>query len=642
MDSAFIQSPGTSGQNIANPISTSGTALPVVGSKTGLASTNPQANILTESAQQNAQSKLANQSTTTLSSNKTADIANIKSTTNNLADTGTKTDTGTGITTSANGSVYNPTPTITSTVTNPDGSVTNTYSDGTTKSVATDAKGNTTTGGYFQGTYYAPGSAVPKDGNGNPQVLTPTDPTDDAILAGLNKEIAQNDALTASLIANVQNSYQQLIQQQQRTNNSSQGSLEALLFKSGAAQNASGVGALQSQMSYGLSQISDLNNKEQNAILQAQQAGQNQDYQLQDKINADIQATRTEKQAAVSKLNDQVTAANQKLADQAFQTQQATTTAINGILADAAKNGVTDPATLAAIGNAKTVQDAITAAGNSLQVMSGDFQDYPEYRKDMLTQGLTPLNATDWLAQDKAKTEQQKISEAYGTAYAAAQAKAAVDKQNGLLNTQQQGLIDKTETRLAANPDVKNFDQVAAQYAVVNGIPDGTTNPTEQQNLLLAIAQIYVPGAKTVRGVISALKPSDLQSGLWNLLNNADRTIQAKGQLSADTVNQLKTQAKSIYNNNLSTYSSLRDEEVKTLEARGVPNADNYLTNLADVSANNDTTDYKSQVNDYVKANVGLKFSSGADVQSTVANAYKVPGATDQSVWEYIQLLNGK
>ncbi len=50
----------------------------------------------------------------------------------------------------------------------------------------------------------------------------------------------------------------------------------------------------------------------------------------------------------------------------------------------------------------------------------------------------------------------------------------------------------------------------------------------------------------------------------------------------------------------------------------------------------------KKQVDEYVTANKGLKWSNGQDVQQTVSNLYKVPGATNQNVWEYIQLLNSQ
>lgn len=364
------------------------------------------------------------QSTTTLSSNKNQDIANIRSTTDGLSKTGLKTDTTSGITTDAGGNAYTPIPTVTSTVNNPDGSSTATYSDGSQKTTSPTTGSTTTTGGYIGDVYYAPGSTLPKNADGTPVTLTDTSPANDSILKSLNDQIARNDAMTASLIANITQNYSQLIKLQEQSNAGVNAATNTFLLKSGSLQSTqSGRGTLQSQINYGIQQIADLNSKEQTAILQAQQAGMNNDFQLQDQINKNIQSTRQEKQNAAVKLNDSIVAANKDLADKQFQVRQATTTIINGILKDYADNGGNDPKTISAIQNSKNVGDAIAAAGD-LQKMTGDFADYPQYKKDALANKQVPLSATDWLAKKNADAAKLKVNEAYGTAFATAKGKA--------------------------------------------------------------------------------------------------------------------------------------------------------------------------------------------------------------------------
>ncbi len=382
-------------------------------------------------AQSKATNAAANQSTTTLTSNKGPDIANIKDKTNTLASGGVTSDSTTGNATLANGSAYSPPPTVTGAIKNPDGSTTTTYSDGTAKQTAA-VDGTTPTGGYNGDTYIAPGSPIPKDPNGNAVTLTDNPPSVQANLDAYHSLMTQADALTASLIANTKASYERLIQQQQQANTASQGSLTSFLLKSGSLQGtASGTAALNSRITYGLQQIGDLQNKENAAIIAAQQAGLTQDFQLMDKINTQIESIRKEKQDAIQKQNDTILKAQQDLATEQYNQQKDTTDSINQLATDAAKNGASADV-LKAISGAKTVQDAINAAGGSLQTASGQLGDYLQYKRDTSAKGLTPLDYDTWKAQDDARQAKLKSSEAYSTAYSSAAGKAAAEAQYGI------------------------------------------------------------------------------------------------------------------------------------------------------------------------------------------------------------------
>lgn len=377
---------------------------------TGIASTNP----------------VANQSTTTLSSDKTNDIAGAQAKTNALSNTGVTTNPDTGISTTANGAAYIPPKTITGTAYNGDGSSTISYSDGTTNTTpASSIPGATTaTGGYYGDTYVLPGGTIPKDANGNYVSLTENPPSVQSNIDLYTKLMAQSDANTVSLIAETQAQYQQLIDQQTK-NNSSQNAEATNYGISGGRGVQSAINVVHDTIGYGLQQIADLTNKENMAITQASIAGQNQNVQLQEQINSQVDEIRKEKQDAVIAQNKVIADAQSKLADQQFQEQQTTTSAINGILKDAATNGITDPKILAAIGSATSVSGAIAAAGDNLQTMTGDFADYPQYKKDAVANGVVPLSATDWLTKKQASDEALKSKEAYGTAFNTALGKAA-------------------------------------------------------------------------------------------------------------------------------------------------------------------------------------------------------------------------
>ena len=139
-------------------------------------------------------------STTTLSNgNKINQVPAIQATTNNLATNGITTDQN-GNANYANGtsanSAVNPTP----------APLTPTNNLGTP---------GISQGGYVGDTYYASGSVLPTDGAGQPLQTTPTSPTDDLIMNNLNKQLAQADAMTATVIQGIQSSYSSLMQQQE-------------------------------------------------------------------------------------------------------------------------------------------------------------------------------------------------------------------------------------------------------------------------------------------------------------------------------------------------------------------------------------------------------------------------------------------
>lgn len=265
-------------------------------------------------------------STTTLSnSNKQSQVGNIQNTTNTLAKTG---------------STYNA-----------DGSVT--HADGTltpppaeTTSTTPPKTQLTSTGGYVGDMYYAPGATLPTDANGQPTQTTTTSPTDDQIMNSLQQQKIQTDAMTASLISNIQSQYDQLIKQQQTTNAGQEGNVNAALSMGGvtggggSSQYApiSSAGIIQAQVSYGTQQIADLQSKEQSAILQAQQAGQNADFQLQNQINKQISDIRDQKVNAAISLNNTLATQAKKMADDKL--QQTKDTAVANLFT----SGVTDPA----------------------------------------------------------------------------------------------------------------------------------------------------------------------------------------------------------------------------------------------------------------------------------------------------------
>lgn len=365
------------------------------------------------------------QSTTVLSSDKTKDITNLGITAANNAKTGVTTQTnpdGTAVSTTANGAVYAPPKTVVSNVYNADGSSTIKYSDGTESSTPASSNPNSTTptGGYYNDQYIAPGQPLPKDANGNYVQLTTNLPTDQTNLDTLNANIATSDADTANMISDIKNQYQKLIDMQTKANDASNAATTNFAIMSGRGV-ASSDDNIHAEITSGINAISDLTDKENAAIHQAQAAGNQNKYKLQEQINTQIEQIRKEKTDAINKVNDSIVQATKDVQT----AKDKVTSDINTILEDYYKNGGNDPKVIAQIKGATTQQGAIDAAGSALKTMTGDFADYPQYANDAKANNVPVLSATDWLAKKQKTDATNKANEAYATAFATAKGKSA-------------------------------------------------------------------------------------------------------------------------------------------------------------------------------------------------------------------------
>lgn len=145
--------------------------------------------------------------------------------------------------------------------------------------------------------------------------------TQDPELKIVNDQIAsmktQFDNTSRAMIDNIKAQFESLRKQQTDVNTRSQASLDQSLLMSGSARYApiSSTGQTSAMMSYGLQQIADLNTKEQNAVLQAQQAMDAGDMKFMDASISLAMEARKEKQATAQKLSESLVKANKEIAD---------------------------------------------------------------------------------------------------------------------------------------------------------------------------------------------------------------------------------------------------------------------------------------------------------------------------------------
>lgn len=226
-------------------------------------------------------------------------------------------------------------------------------------------------------------------------------------------------AATSATIASLQAIYGQRIAMQTQINQAQQASTNTQNIRGGASRYAPGVAGsiLTAEEQSGLQKISDIQNELTSKINDANTALQNKQYQTfldqrtaVDKLKSDYQTT----------LNGLKKSAQDEY-DKLQTNIKATQTQIQTIATDAAKNGA-PASTISAILAAKTINDAISAAGNSLETSTNaDVSGYLFYKNQAISSGQTPESFDAW----KSAQDTEAENKAYGTAFATAKGKAA-------------------------------------------------------------------------------------------------------------------------------------------------------------------------------------------------------------------------
>lgn len=566
------------------------------------------------------------QSTTTLSSDKSKDIVDIQNKTKDLSKTGVTTDPNTGVSTYADGTVYNPT---------------------TTTTPATSTTG-VSTGGYVGDVYYPPGATLPVGTDGNYLGTTETSPTDDKILKNLTDLRTQNDALTASVISSVQKQYEQLIRQQEETNRGQTAGTTNLLLKGGGLEHTgSGQNVLSSTISYGISQLADLTNKEQMAIISAQQAGLNNDFQLQGKINDEISKIRDDKITAAKDLNEKLVTANKEIATK----KQKVIDDINGIASDAKKNGASDDIVKAILATG-SVSDALTAARNSLQTASGVLGDYLQYKRDTESKGLVPKDYEEYKTDQDAKDLKQKTAEAYATQAAKNSADAnstASDKVQQKLEQQYRQVLSKEfSARTGAlgieNAKVNQANHLNSLFSQYYDPKTGKYNVPKSQyaELAMGLANLVSPSGTVTEGARDSIMQKTAAGDFMGAISYITGTPQ-KGttdEVIKNIVDSVDRQAETAVRNRETALQNMRDQAPTDLDPDRIEKL-NKSTKMVDYEGQDRIS--KKSVDDFLKTGGSqtIELADGPhSMYYVVAQLYDTPGATDKDVEDYL-IANG-
>lgn len=519
------------------------------------------------------------QSTTTLSSNKSADIANINNKQTDLSKSGVTTQIGPDgnpISTYANGSAVN-TPS-------------NTTETSTTSTNQTNADGTSATGGYNGNIYVRPGDPIPKDSQGNPITLTTTSPQDDANIKTITDLKAQFDANGVQQLQNIENSYNNLIAQQTQANTGQQAQTNNALLMGGATGQGSSsqyapvssAAILGAQISYGLQQLSNLNAQKQQAISAAKQAIQDGDFKYAAKLQDQADKITKTQQDSMNKMNDTIIANNQKLADEKLQSTK------DNAIADIYSQGTTDPTKiLAALQKAGNTSITMSDINSTLKTISENApsKDYLQYQNDTQKKGLVPLNYSDWKdAQDK-KASALKSSDAYNSAYASAKGKAAgeaagsgttYDENGNVIQTGNMSALDIGRYNRAATAATKTFkdsmvfkaSQNAAFYlSKIKSAVEGTGSIGDQE-ILDSISQFNTGGGRVTESQVNLILNGKSLSDSVNAWSNK---IKNGGILSDSQRQQALKLAQATAESFAGNYKQKYDNLAANLDKQKIP-----------------------------------------------------------------------
>jgi len=162
----------------------------------------------------------------------------------------------------------------------------------------------------------------------------------DASRQALKDLKAQVDATSARLIDSITQQYDILKKQQAQANTKAESGRMQSLLVSGAAQY--GVGQadsmMQEQISYGISKVAALDAEENQLIAQAQQAQQESNYKILDKLMTQAETVRKEKHDELIKLNEKTAEMAKDLQEKNIQASR------DSAIADLISQGITNPA----------------------------------------------------------------------------------------------------------------------------------------------------------------------------------------------------------------------------------------------------------------------------------------------------------
>jgi hypothetical protein len=387
----------------------------------------------------------------------------------------------------------------------------------------------------------------------------------------------------------------------------------------------------------GLDRVTEFQSQEQAAIAAVQNAFMTNDYNAVTANLAQQEKNQADMLNNLKTVNDSIVKAKD---DAQAQANYVATTQYNEVtkpiqdIASAAKaNGATDKQ-VAQIDSAKTVDDALNAAGDLLQTSTNPtIALYLQYKRGLEAQGKPFIDFTSFQKQQN----QLDINKAAAIAFAQESAKASADKASGNLTTKQLASVKAANDALDKDPIGKNYSGVVNAYANILAAAD-SKDPATQASMLASFIKMSVPASTTLRGNSQVLS-NMFGNTLATSLIKAQTTFDDRGTLNPEDVASIRKAADMMYNNQYLTYSSV----VKSIAASmDDPEAAKHINDLSQ-PLNAEVVDLKAKddVNTFFQSHSTDMWPNGKTAADNIMAMYAIPGTTDTQVFNWLK-ANGK
>ncbi len=383
----------------------------------------------------------------------------------------------------------------------------------------------------------------------------------------------------------------------------------------------------------GLDRVTAFQSTEQEAIANVENAFLNNDYKAVTDNLAQQEKNQADMLNNLKTVNDSIVKAKD---DAQAQANYVATTQYNEVtkriqdLSQTISDSGAPQSVKDAVSKATTVQDAISAAGNWAKTSTDPaIEAYMEYYRPLKAAGK-PYQ--DWIGFQKIQN-QLEVNKAAAIAYAQAAAKNKADQESGIPSTKQQSAITSANNVLKTNPEAQAFVTTAQGYAKILSAGNAT-DPATQSAILASFIQMAVPGSKTLRGnsqVLSSMFGNDLA----NILIRSEKTVGDRGNLNPEDIASIQKAAGIIYASQYATQSAVIKGIASALNNQtGMTDSAKYLDDMSQpLNAEVMALQAKNDIDSYVLANPNDK--------ANIAKMYATPGATDQSVRDWLK-ANGK
>jgi hypothetical protein len=406
---------------------------------------------------------------------------------------------------------------------------------------------------------FAPSDATPVlDENGNPTglwssngknyLVPPTSSTEDPLVTESKNLIARGQASADAMMANTLNSikaqYDRLIETQKKINAGAEGSLNTLLIKGGSQHTASGDSMSASLASYGLGQLTDLIEKENNAINEATAAYQAGNDKRVDQYLKIAQESRERQQKVAEDVRTQLIDATKRAEERANKIVDEVNKNRNDILTGLDVNA---PASvIQAINGAKNVADMVKAAGPYLHQMNGIIGEWMANNRDRVNRGLPEIDFNTY--QNIDANRKAKIASA---------ANAAGVSNQSLIRVQAKASQFDNEL------SVKNYQQSAEAATFLESL-DNLGTSTDNIAAVYAFAKIMDPNSVVREGEYKTVQ--DYAQALFERFGlSAKRVIDNSNFLTSEAIKNMKDTVSKKVGASEKNYKNIYNEYVKQI-----------------------------------------------------------------------------